>query len=144
MIYLYLKALHIIAVICWMVGLLYLPRLFVYHAEVSRNSMTYEIFLLMERRLIKLIMLPSLLLTVLFGILIVLKNISIVDESYFYFKLVFVFILLAFHGYLIKLYKQFESKSNIKTPTYFRKINEIPTVLMILIIILVVVKPNLL
>ena len=144
MTYLYLKALHIVAVICWMVGLLYLPRLFVYHSEVSRDSMAYEIFLLMEKRLIKFIMLPALIFTVLLGLIMIHQNANVLNEAYFYFKVFFVFIMFAFHGYLIKSYKKFEKKTNTKTPTFFRKINEIPTVLMILIIIFVVVKPNLL
>lgn len=142
MIYLYIKAFHIIAVICWMVGLLYLPRLFVYHSEVSRNSMTYEIFLIMEQRLIKLIMLPAIIFTILFGIMMIIQNESIFKESYFYLKLIFVFFLFAFHGYMIKLFKQFKNKTNIKNASYFRKINEVPTILMILIIIFVVVKPD--
>ena len=144
MIYLYLKAFHIIAVICWMVGLLYLPRLFVYHSEVSTNSISYEIFLLMERRLIKLIMLPAMIFTLIFGILMIFENDSVFYDTYFYIKIICVFFLFAFHGYMIRIYKQFEEKSNNKKASFFRMINEIPTLLMIIIIILVVVKPNLL
>ena len=144
MIYLYLKAFHIIAVICWMVGLLYLPRLFVYHAEVSTNSISYEIFLLMERRLIKLIMLPAMIFTLIFGILMIFENYSVFNDIYFYIKIICVLFLFVFHGYMIRIYKQFEEKSNNKTASFFRMINEIPTLLMIIIIILVVVKPKLL
>ena len=144
MIYLYYKALHLISVICWMVGLLYLPRLFVYHSEVSKNTISYKIFLLMEKRLIRFIMLPAMLFSLLFGLLMVHENYELIYEQYFIIKIILLLLLFAFHGFLIKLFKSFEREKNQKTANYFRAINEIPTVLMILIIILVVVKPNIL
>ncbi len=144
MLYLYIKAFHLVAVIAWMVGLLYLPRLYVYHAETDVNSITYEYFLLMEKRLIKIIMLPSMILTLILGLGLIHYNNEIIYEVYFIIKVALLIILYGFHGFLIKTYKRFEKKDNLKTPNFYRTINEIPTVIMILIIILVVVKPNLL
>ena len=144
MIYLYYKAFHLISVICWMIGLLYLPRLFVYHSEVSKNTLSYKIFLLMEKRLIKFIMLPAMLLTLLFGLLMLHENHTLIYENHFIIKIILLLILFAFHGFLIKQFKSFENENSQKTANYFRVINEIPTILMILIIILVVVKPNIL
>jgi len=143
-IYLYLKAFHLISVIAWMVGLLYLPRLFVYHADSRKDTISYEVFLLMEKRLIRVIMLPSMILSLVFGIAMIYINSSILHEGYFHIKLFLLIILFGIHGYFVFLYKQFEEGKNEKTAKYFRLINEIPTVLMIIIIILVVVKPNLL
>ena len=140
--YLYLKAFHIIAVIAWMVALLYLPRLFVYHSERQKDSISYEVFLLMEKRLIKIIMLPSMLLSLVFGILMIYLNTTLLMEGYFHLKLLLLLVLFGFHGYLISTYKKFEQRKITQTANYFKAINEIPTVLMIIIIILVVVKPN--
>ena len=142
MIYLYLKAFHIIAVIAWMVALLYLPRLFVYHSEREKDSIAYEVFLIMEKRLIRVIMLPSMLFSLFFGILMIYFNMTLLTEGYFHLKLLLLFFLFGFHGYLMKVYKKFEQRKITQTANYFRIINEIPTVLMIIIIILVVVKPN--
>ncbi len=144
MIYLYLKAFHLISVIAWMVGLLYLPRLFVYHADSRKDSISYEVFLLMEKRLVRIIMLPAMILSLIFGIALIYINSSILYEGYFHIKLILLIILFGIHGYFVSLYKQFEERKNEKTAKFFRLINEIPTVLMIIIIILVVVKPNLL
>ena len=144
MIYLYLKAIHIVSVISWMVGLLYLPRLFVYHSETQPDSIMYEIFLIMEKRLMKIIMLPSMVLTLISGLFMIYINDEIVFEHYFQLKVLFLLILFGFHGYLSKERKKFEQGKNLKTAGFYRKINEIPTVLMIIIIFLVVVKPNIL
>ena len=125
-----------------MAALLYLPRLFVYHCDREKDSISYEIFLLMEKRLIRIIMLPSMLLSLVFGILMIYLNSSLFMEGYFYLKLLLLLLLFGFHGYLIKIYKKFEQRKITQTANYFKIINEIPTVLMIIIIILVVVKPN--
>ncbi len=144
MIYYYIKAFHIISIIAWMVGLLYLPRIYVYHSEVLNDTISYDIFLIMERRLIKIIMFPSMILSVVFGLILLYENHYLLNEHYFQLKLVFLLFLFAFHGYLIKQYKNFLLRNSRKTANFFRKINEIPTILMIFIIILVVVKPKLL
>ena len=126
-----------------MAGLLYLPRLFVYHSEARKDSILYETFLLMEKRLIRIIMLPSMLVTICVGLYMIYLNDIVVIEIYFQLKLFLLVILFGFHGYLVSLFKKFEQKQNLKSPKFFRVINEIPTVIMIIIIILVVVKPNL-
>ena len=142
MIYLYLKVIHLISIISWMVGLLYLPRLFVYHSECHPESIAAEIFTIMEKRLMKIIMLPSMLIVFLSGILMIHLNMSLVLERYFQLKLILLLFMFGFHGYLAKKRKTFEGKKNLSTPNFYRKINEIPTLLMIIIIFLVVVKPN--
>jgi putative membrane protein len=126
-----------------MVGLLYLPRLFVYHHDTKYESQTDKIFLLMEFRLLKIIMKPAMVLTYIFGFLLVYDNIYLVKEVYFILKLFFVVFLTIFHFYLSILYKDFKKGYRFKSSNFYRKINEVPTVLMILIISLVIIKPNL-
>ena len=139
-----IKTLHLISVISWMVGLLYLPRLFVYHHDTKYESQTDKTFLLMENRLLKIIMKPAMVLTYIFGFLLVYDNKYLMKEAYFISKLFFVFFLTIFHFYLSILYKDFKKGYRSKTSNFYRKINEVPTVLMILIISLVIIKPNLL
>ena len=138
-----IKTLHLVSVISWMVGLLYLPRLFVYHHDTKYKSQTDKTFLLMEYRLLKIIMKPAMVLTYIFGILLVYDNIYIVREIYFILKLFFIVFLTIFHFYLSILYKKFKKGYRYKSSNFYRKINEVPTVLMILIISLVIIKPNL-
>ena len=138
-----IKTLHLISVISWMVGLLYLPRLFVYHHDTKHESQMDKTFLLMEHRLLKIIMKPAMVLTYIFGFLLVYDNSYIVSEIYFILKLFFVVLLTIFHFYLSILYKNFKKGYRSKTSNFYRKINEVPTVLMILIISLVIIKPNL-
>ena len=138
-----IKTLHLISVISWMVGLLYLPRLFVYHHDTKYKSQTDKTFLLMEYRLLKIIMKPAMVLTYIFGFLLVYDNSYIVNELYFILKLFFVAFLTIFHFYLSILYKNFKKGYRFKSSNFYRKINEVPTVLMILIISLVIIKPNL-
>ena len=137
-----IKTLHLVSVISWMVGLLYLPRLFVYHYDTKYESQTDKIFLLMEYRLLKIIMKPAMVLTYIFGFLLVYYNSYLVNEIYFILKLFFVFFLTIFHLYLSILYKGFKKGYRLNSSNFYRKINEVPTVLMILIISLVIIKPN--
>ena len=140
--YLTLKALHLIAVISWMVGLLYLPRIFVYHAEVKTDSEAYNIFTIMELRLMKYIMNPAMVATWIFGIwLVYLAGHEIAMQLWMQIKLILVIILSGFHGFLSKCRKNFYNKVNSKTSKFFRIINEIPTVLLIFIVFIVVFKP---
>lgn len=142
--YHWLKALHIISVIAWMAGLLYLPRLFVYHCDTEKGSKSYLRFNLMERRLLRAIMNPAMLATWVFGLLLIDKIGGIEylkTNSWLELKLGLVILLTAFHMKLAKHRKDFEKEINQKSPKYFRIINEIPTLLMIAIVILVVVKP---
>ena len=125
-----------------MVGLLYLPRLFVYHNDKKYNTDTDKTFLLMEARLLKIIMTPAMVLTYLFGFFLVFENSYLINEIYFLIKLFFVILITFFHIYLSILYKDFKKGYRFKTSSFYRKINEVPTVLMILIILIITVKPN--
>ena len=138
-----IKSFHLVAVISWMVGLLYLPRLFVYHNDTKYNTDLDQIFLLMENRLLKIIMMPAILLTYVLGFTLVYYNNYLITEYYFILKIFFVLFLTIFHLYLSRLYKSFEKGYRIKTTIFYKKINEIPTILMIIIILLVIVKPDL-
>ena len=138
-----IKSLHLVAVISWMVGLLYLPRLYVYHNDKEYLSDIDTTFLLMEHRLLKYIMKPALVATYAFGFILIYENDYLLFENYFLLKLVLVFILSLFHIYLSILYKDFKKGYRYKSTKFFRIINEIPTILMIVIILLVIVRPDL-
>ena len=137
-----IKSLHIVAVISWMVGLLYLPRLYVYHNETKNNSDMDTTFLKMEYRLYNYIMNPALLVSFLLGLYLLYENKYLLYESYFLIKFFMVLILMLFHLYLNSLYKDFKKGYRNKKTKFYRIINEIPTILMILIILLIIVKPD--
>ena len=126
-----------------MVGLLYLPRLFVYHNDNEYSSHIDITFLLMEYRLLKYIMNPALVVTYTLGLLLIYENNYLLSENYFLLKLVLVLVLTFFHIYLSILYKDFKKGYRYKKTKFYRIINEIPTLLMTLIILLVIVRPNL-
>ncbi len=136
------KALHLVALIAWMAGLLYLPRLFVYHCEAAPGSETSELFKVMERRLYKLIMTPAMLATFLFGLLLALTP-GLVDwhAGWFYVKLVAVLLLAGVHGAMSRWRKDFLADRNRHPQKFFRIMNEVPTVLMLVAVIMVVVQP---
>jgi len=140
--YPWLKALHIVAVIAWMAGLLYLPRLFVYHAEAPARSNRAATFEIMERRLMRGIMMPALVMTYLFGIAL-LATPGIVDwrQSWIWAKLALVLLLTVFHGFLERWRRDFAAGRNAHRARFYRIVNELPTLAMIAIVILVVVKP---
>ena len=142
MFYLYIKSFHIIFLIAWMVSLLYLPRLFVYHSNLSNKNSSYNLFLLMEIRLIKIIALPAMILTFLFGTILLYIQYNLIFEIYFIIKLILVLALVIFQIYLFFVYLTFKERKNSKSERYYKLINEIPTILMIFIILLVVLKPN--
>ena len=137
-----IKSLHIVAVISWMVGLLYLPRLYVYHNETKNNSDMDTTFLKMEYRLYNYIMNPALLVSFLLGLYLFYENKYLLYENYFLIKFFLVLILMLFHLYLNSLYKDFKKGYRNKKTKFYRIINEIPTILMILIILLIIVKPD--
>ena len=137
-----IKSLHIVAVISWMVGLLYLPRLYVYHNETKNNSDMDTTFLKMEYRLYNYIMNPALLVSFLLGLYLLYENKYLLYENYFLIKFFMVLILMLFHLYLNSLYKDFKKGYRNKNTKFYRIINEIPTILMILIILLIIVKPD--
>jgi protoporphyrinogen IX oxidase len=139
--YLTLKALHIIAVISWMVGLLYLPRLFVYHVE-NNNSESVKVFKVMEKRLMKIIMNPAMIITWVTGLSILwVLGFNTIFSLWLSIKFLFVIILSGYHGFLSKCLKDFALDKNIKTSKFFRFINEIPTIILIIIVFLVIFKP---
>jgi len=140
--YLTFKALHLIAVISWMAGLLYLPRIFVYHAENINQKETSEIFKVMERRLFNYIMMPAMILTWFFGILLIGSlGLNVFYELWFILKGALVLLLTHYHFYLGKCVRLFANNQNTKSSKFFRIINEVPTILFILIVFIVVFKP---
>ena len=142
MFYLYMKSFHLIFLIAWMVSLLYLPRLFVYHSNVSKKSSSYDLFLLMEKRLIKIIAIPGMILTFLFGISLLYIQRDLIYANYFIIKLICVILLAIFQIYLIFVYSAFKKRKNKRSGKFYKLINEIPTIFMIIIILIVVLKPN--
>jgi putative membrane protein len=140
--YLTYKALHLISVISWMAGLLYLPRIFVYHSETNNNKAQSETFKLMERRLYFYIMNPAMILSWVFGFLLIhSQGLESLGFLWMQIKLGLVTILTAYHFYLLIFLKDFQYDMNTKSSKFFRIINEIPTILLIIIIFVVVFKP---
>ena len=137
---LWLKALHVIAVISWMAGLLYLPRLFVYHCEAEIGSKQSETFKIMERRLLKAIINPAMIVTWLAGLYLVWSG-QWYSAGWFHGKFLLVIVMSGVHGYFTSRVKDFAADRNVKSQKFYRIINEVPTVLMICIVILVIVKP---
>ncbi|MBT4989646.1 MAG: protoporphyrinogen oxidase HemJ [Rickettsiales bacterium] len=140
--YLWIKAFHIISLVAWMAALFYLPRLYVYHASALPKSDSSEMLKIMEVRLLRYIANPAMIFTFIFGILLVKINGDILMQSgWFHAKLTFVIILAGFHGFLAKLRKGFYKDSNKYSERFYRIINEIPTICLIVIVIMAVVKP---
>ena len=133
------KILHILAVISWLAGLLYLPRIFVYHAQLAVGSETDKIFQTMEKRLLRYIMLPSMLLVFIFGFYLAFQNGF--EFIWLHIKITLVLILAGYHGFLSRCRKNFEKGENKHSQKFYRLINEVPTVLMIFIVALVILKP---
>ena len=138
--YLVIKYFHIVFVTTWMAGLFYLPRLFVYHSKVNVNSREYNTFLEMEHKLLKYIMNPSFILTWIFGLLLVI-HLEKYDELWLNLKFIAVVLMSIFHMYCARTRRFFENKKNIRSESFFRWINEIPTALFLIIIFLVIFKP---
>jgi putative membrane protein len=138
--YEWLKAFHVIAIIAWMAGMLYLPRLFVYHCEAEPGSKQSETFKVMERRLLKAIINPAMIASWALGIWLVWKGGWYVS-GWFHAKLVLVLALSALHGFLVRWVRDFAGDKNQHSQKFYRIINEVPAVIMIGIVILVVVKP---
>ena len=140
--YLLFKSLHLISVISWMAGLLYLPRIFVYHVENFEKKETTKIFETMERKLYNYIMRPAMILSWLFGIILVyLNGLESLASLWLQIKLVLVFILTIYHEYLGKCLRNLKDGSNNKSSKFYRIINEIPTILLILTVFVVIFKP---
>ena len=139
--YLLFKSLHLIAVISWMAGLLYLPRIFVYHSEVSHDSQK-QVFKTMERKLYNYIMTPAMLLSWLFGVLLIYSlGFDIFKELWMQIKIVSVLILTHYHFMLGRYLQDFAIDNNRKSSRFFRIINEVPTIILIVVVFVVVFKP---
>ncbi len=140
--YLLFKSLHLISVISWMAGLLYLPRIFVYHVENLKDKNTSSVFKTMEKKLYFYIMIPAMILTWVFGlILISFLGPEVFSTTWIKLKLLLVILLTAYHFYLSKLLNDFKIDENTKSSKFFRIINEVPTILLILIVFIVIFKP---
>ena len=138
--YEWIKALHVIAVISWMAGMLYLPRLFVYHCAAEPGSVQSETFKVMERRLLRAIVNPAMIVTWLAGLYLVWAG-HWYSAPWFQAKFLLVLILSGVHGFFARCVKDFAADRNSRSQKFYRIINEVPTVLMILIVILVIVRP---
>jgi len=140
--YLLFKSLHLIAVISWMAGLLYLPRIFVYHVENLNDQNTRSVFKVMESKLFFYIMTPAMILTWLFGLVLIhFSGFDIFFTLWIKLKLLFVVLLTFYHFYLGRCLNNFKLNQNIKTSKFFRIINEVPTILLVLIVFIVIFKP---
>jgi putative membrane protein len=140
MLYLWLKAFHVIAVIAWMAGMLYLPRLFVYHSETLKGSIQSETFKIMERRLLKAIINPAMIVTWVLGLYLVWDG-GWYTSGWMHAKFALVLIMSGLHGVYVSRLKDFAADKNTRPAKYYRILNEVPTLLMIGIVILVIVKP---
>lgn len=139
--YLWLKAFHLISLIAWMAAMFYLPRLFVYHVDTEQGSIQSETFKVMERRLLRFIGTPAMIATWVFGILLLKANPDLLSMPYFHVKLTLVFLMSAFHGMCAGWMKKFARDANQKSQKFYRYANEVPTVLMIIIVIMVIAQP---
>nr|WP_211114367.1 protoporphyrinogen oxidase HemJ [Azospirillum rugosum] len=137
----WIKALHVISIIAWMAGMLYLPRLFVYHCETAPGSDSSERFKVMERRLMRAIMNPAMIASFVFGIALIALNPGWMSQGWLHAKILFVLGLAAVHGMMSRWRKDFEADRNTRPQRFFRIMNEVPTLLMIGIVIFVIVKP---
>ena len=140
--YLTFKALHIVAVISWMAGLLYLPRIFVYHVETIENKEQSDTFKTMERKLYNYIMMPAMILSWFFGLIMIHSlGFAVFSELWMQIKVILILILTHYHFYLGKCVRLFSTNQNQKSSKFYRIINEVPTVLLIIIVFMVVFKP---
>jgi putative membrane protein len=140
MLYLWIKALHIVSIVCWFAALFYLPRLFVYHAQ-SEDTVSRERFVIMERKLYRGIMGPSMIATLVFGIWLIYLNPGWLHQGWLHAKLLLVFLLIGYHHMCGAQLKRFARGENTRGHKFYRWFNEVPVVFLLLIVILVVVKP---
>ena len=140
--YLLFKSLHLISVISWMAGLLYLPRIFVYHSENNDDKKISDVFKIMEKKLYFYIMTPAMILSWIFGLLLIHSiGFQQLGQTWMVLKIIFVIFLSLYHFYLGKTLKQFKFDQNTHSHKFYRLINEIPTILLILIVFVVIFKP---
>ncbi|MFS2011482.1 protoporphyrinogen oxidase HemJ [Azospirillum sp. CT11-132] len=141
MLYDWIKALHVISIIAWMAGLLYLPRLFVYHCQVPAGSEASETFKVMERRLLRAIMNPAMIASYVFGITMIVLTPEWMKQGWLHAKILFVLLLTVSHMMMARWRRDFAEDRNTRPQRFFRIANEVPTLLMIGIVIFVIVKP---
>ncbi|MBP2306193.1 protoporphyrinogen oxidase HemJ [Azospirillum melinis] len=141
MLYEWIKALHVISIIAWMAGLLYLPRLFVYHCQAPAGSEASETFKVMERRLLRAIMNPAMIAAYVFGITMIVLTPEWMKQGWLHAKLLFVLLLTASHMMMARWRRDFAEDRNTRPQRFYRIANEVPTLLMIGIVIFVIVKP---
>ena len=140
--YLLFKSLHLIAIISWMAGLLYLPRIFVYHSENNDDKKISDVFKVMEKKLYFYIMTPAMILSWIFGLLLIHSiGLQQLGQTWMILKIIFVILLSLYHLYLGKTLNQFKFDQNTHSHKFYRLINEIPTILLILIVFVVIFKP---
>lgn len=140
MLYLWIKALHIVSIVCWFAALFYLPRLFVYHAQ-SEDTISRERFIIMERKLYRGIMGPSMIATLVFGAWLIYLNPGLMKQAWLHAKLLLVFLLIGYHHMCGAQLKRFARGENTRSHKFYRWFNEVPVLFLLLIVILVVVKP---
>lgn len=139
--YPWIKALHVVFMVAWMAAMFYLPRLFVYHTQVQPGSEASETFKVMERRLMRAIMNPAMIATILFGGVMLAMNPALFHQAWMIVKLIFVLVLIGLHHAMIGWRRAFEQDRNRRSDRYFRIANEVPTVALIIIVIMVIVRP---
>lgn len=139
--YLWVKTLHVIAIVAWMAGLFYLPRLFVYHSGVTRDGVTSETFKIMEGKLLRIIMRPAALIALVSGMFMIFIGNLLPMETWLQIKLVAVLAMFLFHGFLEVTAAQFRRDERPRSGKFFRMVNEVPTLLLVVIVVMAVVKP---
>ena len=141
--YLLFKSLHLVTVISWMAGLLYLPRIFVYHTESLQDINTSNIFKTMEKKLYYYIMMPAMILSWIFGFMLIsILDFTVINELWMQIKLILVIVLTIYHFYLGNCVSSFANNQNNNSSKFYRIINEVPTILLIIIVFIVVFKPT--
>ncbi len=139
----WLRALHVLSVISWMAGMLYLPRLYVYHAKAKIGSDLSETLKIMERRLLRYIINPAMIASYVFGIWMLVMNQALLIEPYMHVKFAGIFGLQIVHAMLARYWRAFAQDRNTRSELFFRILNEVPTIFMIVIVIMIIVRPNL-
>ncbi|MBO6561700.1 MAG: protoporphyrinogen oxidase HemJ [Nisaea sp.] len=139
--YEWVKAFHVMSMVAWMAGMFYLPRLFVYHADAAPGSELSETLKIMERRLLRAIINPAMVSTFVFGIWMLVLIPEFLSDGWFHVKLACLFLLTGFHGMMARWRRDFAADANRRSARFYRIANEVPTVLLIVIVIMVIVKP---
>lgn len=142
MLYDWIKALHVISIVSWMAGMLYLPRLYVYHTSAKTGSELSETLKIMERKLLRLIINPAMIASFFFGVWLLMLNPDLLHQSFMHVKLAAVVLMLGVHGMLSRYRRDFANDQNRHSAKFYRIMNEAPTLLMIIIIVMIVVHPH--